>query len=56
MYARSGSYYGIIGMKGHDAHVEGGDHVMPDYFSAFVVSASLLRYRHSTRLSWCVSA
>jgi hypothetical protein len=38
MYAKSGDYYGIIGMKGHDAHVEDANsHVMPDYFSAFVV-------------------
>lgn len=38
MYAKSGDYYGVIGMKGHDAHVEDPfSHVMPDYFSAFVV-------------------
>jgi hypothetical protein len=38
MYARSGEYYGLIGMKGHDAHVEDpATNIMPDYFSAFVV-------------------
>ena len=40
MYARSGDYYGVIGMKGHDAHIEEiGNPRMIDYFSAFIVSA-----------------
>ena len=37
MYTRNGDYYGVVGMKGHDAHVEAADNIMPDYFSAFVV-------------------